>query len=186
MTQLGFLLDTDRCIGCHACRVACEVHNATPPGASLRLVTAHESGAFPDVVRHHLSIACNHCERPACVGVCPTAAIEKRAGDGVVAVDPERCNGCGRCVGACPYGAPRLDTALRRVWKCDLCAGRRAEGLDPACVETCVGGALRAGPLDRLVEAASGRAPQEALAGFPDPAWTRPSIRFLPPRRPAR
>jgi anaerobic dimethyl sulfoxide reductase subunit B (iron-sulfur subunit) len=177
--QLGFLLDTSRCIGCQACRVACQVHNATGPEVAWRQVTSHEEGRFPDVARHHLSVACNHCERPACAEVCPVGAIRKREADGIVLLDSERCNGCGRCLGACPYGAPQRVPESGRVSKCDLCHARLERGLEPVCVETCVGGALRVGPLDDLGALAPGRTLLRRIDGFPDPDWTRPAIRFL-------
>lgn len=177
--QMGFLLDTTRCIGCNACRVSCQVHNATGPAVAWRLVTSHEQGSFPDVTRHHLSIACNHCERPACLAACPEGAIHKRETDGIVLIDSDRCNGCGRCIGACPYGAPQREPERDAVSKCDFCVERQEKGQPPVCVETCVGGALLFGALDELAEQAPTRTLHRTIDGFPDPEWTRPAIRFL-------
>lgn len=179
MTQVGFLFDPARCIGCQSCRVACQVYNETTAEVSWRQVTSHERGAFPDVVQHNLSLACNHCERPACMAVCPVDAIHKRQSDGIVSIDPARCNGCQRCVGACPYGAPRPVPDQSRVSKCDLCMARQDAGLAPVCVDTCVGGALRYGRLDEMDAMAGDAALERSLDGFFDPAWTRPSIRFV-------
>lgn len=181
MIQVGFLFDPSRCIGCHACRVACQVHNETTPEVSWRQVTTHEAGSYPDVVQHSLSLACNHCERPACMAVCPAGAIEKRASDGIVTIDAARCNGCERCVGACPYGAPRPVPGASRVSKCDFCRARQDRGQAPVCVETCVGGALRYGPLEGMDAMAEGGGLVRAIGGFFDPEWTRPSIRFVAP-----
>ena len=52
--------------------------------------------------------------------------------------------------------------------KCDLCADRRAMGLDPACAHTCFYGALKAGPLNELSEMANGEA--DLFAGDTDPS----------------
>ncbi len=49
--------------------------------------------------------ACRDCG--LCVTICPQAAISRRdkgQGDFEMAVDPERCIGCGFCGGACPCG----------------------------------------------------------------------------------
>lgn len=179
MTQLAFVFDPDRCIGCNACRVSCQQHNHLAPDTSFRMVTAHERGRFPDVAQHNLSVACNHCERPACVAVCPVGAMNKRASDGVVWIDRARCNDCARCVGAYPYGAPQPSPT--GVVKCDLCSSRTLRDDVPVCVETCVGGALGFSTLAELDARAD---VSKTVEGFPDPTWTQSSTRFVVhPRR---
>lgn len=98
-------------------------------------------------------VLCNHCEKPACVRVCPTKATFKRP-DGIVMMDFHRCIGCRYCMAACPYGArsfnwrdprpfikeqnPKFPTRTKGVVeKCNFCYERLAEGLMPACVEAC-------------------------------------------------
>ena len=49
--------------------------------------------------------SCLHCETPACVTVCRTGASYKRAEDGIVLVDEDRCIGCKPCSWAFRYGA---------------------------------------------------------------------------------
>ncbi len=50
-------------------------------------------------------------------------------------VDAGRCDGCGQCVEACPYGMIEQDSS-GKAFKCDLCGG------SPACVAECEFGAL--------------------------------------------
>ncbi|MDX8401926.1 MAG: 4Fe-4S dicluster domain-containing protein [Mariprofundaceae bacterium] len=90
---------------------------------------------------------CNHCERPACVQVCPTGATF-RTPDGVVLVDREYCIGCQYCIQACPYGARFLNPELRVADKCTWCYHRITRGMQPACVEVCPTGARIFGDLN--------------------------------------
>ncbi|MCC6274306.1 MAG: 4Fe-4S dicluster domain-containing protein [Leptospiraceae bacterium] len=182
MKQIGFLLDVDKCIGCNSCRVSCQIHNNSSPFVNWRQITSFESGKFPETFQYNLSIACNHCKDPACMKVCPVNAIHKREKDGIVYIESATCNGCDRCIGACPYGAPqkRLD---RKVSKCDFCKARQDNGEIPVCVETCVGGALQFGELKNLEKIVKGKKLHREISGFPNPELTSPSIRFLKPRQ---
>ena len=85
---------------------------------------------------------CLHCETPLCVAVCPEGAIAKN-GDGMVLVDEKKCSGCRLCIGACPTGAMSFNEVSRTAGKCDLCRERVASGIEPSCVQHCIGGALR-------------------------------------------
>ena len=106
---------------------------------------------------------CNHCEKAACVRVCPTKATFKRE-DGIVLMDFHRCIGCRFCMAACPYGSrsfnfrdprpfieernPKFPTRMKGVVeKCNFCVERLAVGELPACVEAS-NGALTCGDLD--------------------------------------
>ena len=179
--QIGFLIDVSKCVGCNSCRVACQMHNETGPEVNYRQVTVHESGVFPNVLRHTLSLACNHCFEPACMKVCPVDAIVKRPEDGIVYIDERICNGCYRCVAACPFGAPRKDLAAGTATKCHFCKPRQDLGLQPACVETCLGGALQFGPADELEKMAGKRGVVRRIEGFSDPTYTHPPTRFVKP-----
>ena len=57
---------------------------------------------------------CRCCNKCAARPVCITRAIVKPDRDGPAAVEPGRCNGCGRCLAACPFEAIRLE-ALTKV-----------------------------------------------------------------------
>jgi molybdopterin-containing oxidoreductase family iron-sulfur binding subunit len=105
-------IDTRRCVGCSACAVSCAADNKLPPEIFYRRVTEETTGTYPEVRRRFFSQGCMQCDEPPCIPVCPvepTKATYQRP-DGVVAIDYERCIGCGACVGACPYDARALDT----------------------------------------------------------------------------
>ena len=87
-------------------------------------------------------VACFHCDDPMCAAVCPAGAVSKKE-DGSVAVDEDMCTGCKLCVDACPYGRMFFNEVTGTAGHCDLCAGRVQAGLEPACVQHCIGGALQ-------------------------------------------
>jgi molybdopterin-containing oxidoreductase family iron-sulfur binding subunit len=103
------VIDTRRCVGCKACTVACKAENKTPPGVSYTVVTEQAIGNRPDDKPIFMTKPCFQCERPPCVDVCPVSATYKRAADGIVVVDYDRCIGCRYCITACPYAARYFD-----------------------------------------------------------------------------
>jgi molybdopterin-containing oxidoreductase family iron-sulfur binding subunit len=110
----AMLIDTRKCIGCHACTVGCIAENGSPPGVIYRPVFEKEQGVFPKVTRTFVPRPCQHCDQPPCVAVCPTGGTATwKSTDGVsagtVVIDYARCIGCGMCVPACPYKARSLD-----------------------------------------------------------------------------
>ncbi len=137
--QYGMLIDLRRCIGCHACSVACKAEFDVPMGVARSWVEYTEKGEYPNVGRSFLPRMCNHCSDPDCVRVCPTGATYKRPQDGIVVIDQGVCIGCLYCAQACPYGARFLNPVTRTADKCDLCIHRVSKGLLPACVNTCQG-----------------------------------------------
>ena len=130
-------LDIERCIGCHACSVACKVENSVPLGRFRTKVYYLDEGSFPKVKRHFLPTLCMQCDDTPCLKACDRTAIVKGA-DGIVRVDPDRCEHVGACETACPYGAIGCDDN-DIADKCDFCSHRLDAGMEPACVETCPG-----------------------------------------------
>jgi Fe-S-cluster-containing dehydrogenase component len=102
------VIDTRKCIGCHACTIACVVENKLPPGVVYRPVMTEEFGTYPNVAMRFTPRPCMQCDVPPCTPVCPVKATWKRP-DGVVAIDYDKCIGCGYCVTACPYNARTRD-----------------------------------------------------------------------------
>ncbi len=174
--QHGFHFNADNCIACHACESACSEKNNLPPHLAFRKVGYIEGGSYPDTVRLNISMACNHCEDPVCLKACPTGAYTKYVEYGAVLQDPEICFGCGYCTWVCPYNAPQLDPVKGQVEKCNMCVDRLEQGLKPACVAACLGNALDFGVIEDLPT--GHQQAKLTIPGFPDPAISRPNIRF--------
>jgi Fe-S-cluster-containing dehydrogenase component len=102
------VIDLRKCIGCHACTIACVAENKLPPGVVYRQVVEDEIGTYPNVSRRFTPRPCLQCDDPPCVPVCPVNATYKRA-DGIVAMDYDRCIGCRYCINACPYNSRTFD-----------------------------------------------------------------------------
>ena len=145
MQQYGFVIDQRKCIGCHACTVACKSENHVPLGEFRTWVKYVEKGHFPEVKRHFTVLRCNHCDAAPCVEICPTVALHKRE-DAIVDLDRDACIGCRSCMQACPYDALYLDDS-GTAGKCHFCAHRTEIGLEPACVVVCPEQAIVAGDL---------------------------------------
>ncbi|HKW91503.1 MAG TPA: 4Fe-4S dicluster domain-containing protein [Methylomirabilota bacterium] len=145
--RYGFVIDQRKCIGCHACTVACKEENHVPLGVNRTWVKYIEKGVFPDTRRYFTVMRCNHCDHAPCVTICPTVALYRRP-DGIVDFDGERCIGCKSCMQACPYDALYIDPETKTAAKCHYCAHRVEVGLEPACVVVCPVQAIVPGDLD--------------------------------------
>ena len=142
MDRFGFVFDMNRCIGCGACQMACKEHHDLEAGEFLRRVEVLPYGENGKGGFYPYSGACNHCEFPACVKVCPVEAKHK-AEDGTVLHDDEKCIGCGACLWSCPYGAISFSKSRGVTQKCDGCYDLRRAGKDPVCVAICRTSALQ-------------------------------------------
>ncbi len=147
MGQYGFVLDQSRCIGCHACTVACKVEHGVELGVFRTWVKYVERGEFPDTRRDFAVLRCNHCTDAPCVEICPVQALFKRE-DGIVDFDPARCIGCKACLNACPYDALYIDPNSQTAAKCNFCAHRVDNGMKPSCEVVCPVGAIISGDLE--------------------------------------
>lgn len=132
MTNYGFIIDNRKCIGCHACTVACKAENEVPLGVNRTWVKYIEKGEFPNTQREFHVMRCNHCDDAPCVEACPVTALYTRE-DGIVDFNPDRCIGCKACTQACPYDALYIDPNSHTAAKCNYCAHRVDVGLEPAC-----------------------------------------------------
>lgn len=173
MTKLAIGINLDRCIGCHTCANACKMQNNVPDGMLWNRVLTEgcdvidgAQGTYPNLSRTYVPLACQHCENPACMKVCPTGATYKDDA-GRVEIDYDRCIGCRMCMAACPFNArvfnwedpqrdggfnwgdARVPVRTRGVMeKCTLCRERTDEGEAPMCVVCCPTHARVFGDLD--------------------------------------
>jgi Fe-S-cluster-containing dehydrogenase component len=202
--KLGLVIDLDSCVGCQACVTNCKEWNTgghmapltdiDPYGADAdgvwfnRVHTyeyAHQDGSGGTV---HFPRSCLHCETPACVTVCPTGASYKRASDGIVLVDEDKCIGCKLCSWACPYGAREFDTAVGVMKKCTLCIDRiynenlAPDDRVPACVAACPTGARHFGDLGDPDSPVSRLANERGGVDLMPELGYRPVNKYLPPR----
>jgi formate dehydrogenase iron-sulfur subunit len=160
-TRTAILFDSSLCLGCQACRVACQAQNGTGPAATFLRLPTTERGAYPRVAALTRRTACYHCGEAACVAICPVKATYKGP-TGLTHVNVEQCIECGLCTKACPFGVPVLRAnypraGMRRAFRCVGCESLVNAGQTPACVSTCIGGALRYGPRDQMVREAQAR-----------------------------
>lgn len=144
----GMLIDLKKCVGCHACTIACQNENSLPFDMKYcKVAKVGPVGEFPNLTGYNITISCMHCQDAPCVDGCPTGASHHRE-DGIVSVDPDKCVGCLFCMVVCPYGVRQLNEENGIVEKCTMCFGRLEEGQVTRCVETCQMQARAVGDLD--------------------------------------
>jgi complex iron-sulfur molybdoenzyme family reductase subunit beta len=149
------------------------------------------AGEYPNSYYFYLPRICNHCTHPTCVEACPRSAIYKRAEDGIVLVDQERCRGYRYCVEGCPYKKVYYNAERKVSEKCIFCypriegEGPGGETYAPACAEECppqlrLVGFLddEDGPIYKLVEKY-----EVALPLHPE-YQTAPNVYYVPPFAP--
>lgn len=133
--------DQKKCSGCLACVVACidqHYEETVENAVSCRI---YEKVSAPSGLVTYKTRSCLHCEDAACMAVCPTGALVKNERGFVIPLR-EKCIGCHACERACPHDIPRFD-AENKLVKCDGCAVRVANGLEPVCVRACNCGCLK-------------------------------------------
>lgn len=165
----SMLYDATKCVGCRACQMACKHRSQLPfetdsqqlhempidlSANTWTLIKLYKGSEGTSFVKNQ----CMHCIEPACVSVCPVAALEKLE-SGPVVYHAERCIGCRYCMAACPFGIPKTqwEKTLPLIQKCDFCADRLAKGEQPACGEVCPTGALISGTRGEMLETAHTR-----------------------------
>lgn len=205
----GMAIDTERCIGCWSCAVICKSENDVPLGMWWnRILTAGEDldsprvGEFGGLEMSWVPLACQHCDDPPCMKVCPTSATFVDVEHGhLVEVNQEDCIGCRYCMAACPYGVRVFNWGepehpvegfdlgmvearpIGSVEKCTMCIHRLIEGQVPSCVWSCPAQARIFGDLNDpdgdLVRTIEERGGKQLL----EEKGTKPKVYYLEPRR---
>lgn len=205
--KLGLVIDLDICVGCHACATSCKEWNAAgiagpltdekpygkePSGVWFNRVHSYEvaedAASAQPAMTLHFPRSCLHCDTPACVTVCPTGASYKRAEDGIVLVDEDKCIGCKLCSWACPYGAREYSPVEGVMKKCTLCVDRiyntnlPEQDRQPACVQACPTRARHFGDLGDPASTVSQLVAERGGVALMPELGYEPVNRYLPPR----
>jgi len=178
--QYGFFINSQVCSGCKTCVIACKDRHNLEVGRNYRRVHEVTGGDWiqqgtawiSQVFAYYLSVACNHCAKPACVAACPTQA-HHRAAHGLVAIDAAKCIGCRRCERACPYAAPQYHNQAEKMTKCDFCRAFLEQGGAPACVAACP---MRAMDFGEIADLRAKHGDHGDVFPLPPTYKTRPSL----------
>lgn len=176
--NFGFIIDNRKCIGCHACTVACKSEHQVPVGVNRTWVKYIEKGEFPDTRRLFSVMRCNHCADAPCVEICPVTSLYTRD-DGIVDFDSRRCIGCKACTQACPYDAIFMDPSEHTSAKCNYCTHRVDIGLEPACVVVCPEHAIVSGDMDNPDTEISKLLARETVSVRKEEKGTNPKLFYI-------
>ncbi len=151
------VIDITKCNGCHNCQIACKDEHCgndwfpiTKPqpltGQFWTKVIDTVRGTVPKVKVSYNHAICQHCDDAPCIKACPNKAIYKRP-DGIVIIDPSKCNGVKECIKACPYeGVVFFNDQLNIAQKCTFCAHLIDKGeKNTRCTDVCPTGAFTFG-----------------------------------------
>ncbi len=128
MAKRVAVVDSDLCVGCGSCMLACNRRFAEV-GYGKTAIHIRSAGG---IERGFVVVVCRACKNPPCAKVCPEDALIPREGGGVRLL-PNKCIGCGYCVEACPFGAVLWDEELDKPVICTYCG---------YCVEYCPYGVI--------------------------------------------
>ena len=177
MTRKSVFRDSDQCVNCKACVIACKVKHMSSPHHStgaiaepkgLNLIQVYPFGpeiCGDKVHQPFVSIACMHCEDAPCIQVCPSSVIHKDPETRITLVDSERCIGCKACLWVCPYGVPSYNEEGKLVL-CNLCIDRLREGKKTACEAACPAGAICVSSPEEIAELRSRKAAERIGKGI--------------------
>ncbi|MGS0676008.1 formate dehydrogenase subunit beta [Shewanella sp. 125m-1] len=182
LSKVAKLFDATKCNGCKACQVSCsEWNDLRAPVGSFQgsyqnpmdlssecwtLMKYNEIEQDNKLRWNFTHSACMHCDDPACLTACSTKGAIVQHANGIVDFDSDKCIGCGYCVVACPFDVPRLDPVDQKAYKCTMCSDRLQVGQEPACVKSCITGALKFGTREDMLFIADLRIKELHKRGF--------------------
>jgi Fe-S-cluster-containing dehydrogenase component len=184
------LVDPSKCVACMNCQIACKdehfgndwspIAAPQPDGQFWIKIREREVSTGARLKMQRTPVMSQQCAKASCMDACATRAIYRRD-DGIVIIDPTKCNGCGACKDACPYDVIYSNDELAIMQKCTFCAHLLDVGRErPRCVDGCPSDALSFvdsddlteenmyAPLERL-KPGTGNEPQVAYVNLPKP-----------------
>lgn len=137
----NLVINNEKCAGCLSCMLACTLVHEGEENLSLARIQVIQNsfGTYPK----DINIAfCRQCAKPRCIEACPTGAACADAANGNIRViDTSKCNGCQKCIEACPFKPQSVvwDSRRKVALKCDLCLHTTfwSKQGKQACVEVC-------------------------------------------------
>lgn len=182
--RYGILYDSNRCIGCQSCSVACRAENKVPDDVSrLQVWIDGPKGDYPNLTMDFHRQSCVMCDNAPCVPVCPTGASYNNK-EGVNLVAAAKCVGCKYCIAACPYQARFINPVTGAADKCTFCYENRVQqGQKPACVSICPTGALLFGDLNDSKSDIRIASSKQYVVRPKEHLGTQPKLTTIPNRR---
>jgi ferredoxin len=91
-------VDREKCTGCGACTYACPNNLIVRQPMKQSVAVICKNNIDKMACPSKCKVGCTGCAM--CAKICPVGAIT--LDNGLPVIDPDKCIGCNKCVGACP------------------------------------------------------------------------------------